>query len=78
MSRQADKVLIFDFGGQYAHLIARRVRELGYVPQIVPATYSKEKILADSEVKALVLSGGARSVYEKNALYKDRVTFFYE
>ena len=67
MSRQADKVLIFDFGGQYAHLIARRVRELGYVPQIVPATYSKEKILADSEVKALVLSGGARSVYEKNA-----------
>lgn len=67
MSREMKKILIFNFGGQYAHLIARRVRELGYVSKIVPTTYKSEKIVADTEITGLILSGGARSVYDKNA-----------
>lgn len=65
-------ILIFDFGGQYAHLIARRVKEYGLDAKIVPAELSREKLSKTSDVAGLILSGGARSVYEKNAPKFDR------
>jgi GMP synthase (glutamine-hydrolysing) len=61
-----NKVLVLDFGSQYTQLIARKVRELGVYSEIFPfdtplARLKKEK------PSGLILSGGPRSVYEKNA-----------
>ena len=61
------KVLILDFGGQYCHLIARRIRDAGVFAEVVPSDISAAKIKKDKDIKGIILSGGARSVYEKNA-----------
>ncbi|MFA6815687.1 MAG: glutamine-hydrolyzing GMP synthase [Lentisphaeria bacterium] len=58
-------VLVIDFGAQYSQLIARRVRECGVYCEIVPYTYTLEKIKAKNP-KALILSGGPSSVYGDN------------
>lgn len=62
-----DKIIIVDFGGQCSHLICRRVRDLGVVSEIWPPDISAAKLLADKEIKGVILSGGARSVYETDA-----------
>lgn len=61
------KIIILDFGGQYCHLISRRIRDLGVLAEVMPSDISAGKIIKDKEIKGLILSGGARSVYEKNA-----------
>lgn len=61
-------VLVLDFGGQYCHLISRRVRDLGVYSEILPYDTSVDKINQFSEeIKAVILSGGPSSVYEENA-----------
>ena len=55
------KVLILDFGSQYTHLIARRVRELKIYSEIVPFRISAAEI-EKQEVGAIILSGGPASV----------------
>lgn len=62
-----DKIVIFDFGGQYCHLIARRIRDLGVLTEVVPSDTPGEQISKDTNVKGVILSGGARSVYAKDA-----------
>ena len=57
-----DKILVLDFGGQYAHLISRRVRDLGYEAEIVPPSFSIEKLKHQS-ASGIILSGGARSEF---------------
>lgn len=59
-----ERVLIVDFGSQYAQLIARRVREQQCYAEIVPATISPKDV---KRAKALILSGGPASVYQKGA-----------
>ncbi|OIO55760.1 hypothetical protein AUJ46_00495 [Candidatus Peregrinibacteria bacterium CG1_02_54_53] len=55
-------IIILDFGGQYAHLIARRVRSLGAYSEIRdPSTSIKELKTA----AGIILSGGPQSVYDK-------------
>ncbi|MDP4001131.1 MAG: glutamine-hydrolyzing GMP synthase [bacterium] len=61
-----DKILILDFGGQYCHLIARRIRDLGVHAEIVPSNFSSKSIIKDKHVKGIILSGGAISVYSNN------------
>jgi GMP synthase (glutamine-hydrolysing) len=65
-----DTILVLDFGGQYCHLIARRIREHGVYSEIVPHDIKPEEIKTLGEkfnVKGLILSGGPASVYEPDA-----------
>ena len=70
MQVKYDTILVLDFGGQYCHLIGRRIRENGVYSEIVPHDISPEEVKALNEkfnVKGLILSGGPSSVYEPNA-----------
>jgi GMP synthase (glutamine-hydrolysing) len=62
-----DKIIILDFGGQYCHLISRRIRDAGVFAEVVASDISYAKIAKDKDIKGIILSGGARSVYDKNA-----------
>jgi len=64
-----DAILVLDFGGQYCHLIGRRVREQGVYSEIVQHDITPAEIKALDEkfnVKGLILSGGPDSVYAKD------------
>jgi len=70
MQTKYDTILVLDFGGQYCHLIARRIREHGVYSEIVPNDISPEEVAALNQkfnVKGLIFSGGPSSVYEPNA-----------
>jgi GMP synthase (glutamine-hydrolysing) len=58
------KIAVIDFGGQYAHLIASRVRRLGAYTEILS---NEESIETYNSYSGIILSGGPSSVYEKNA-----------
>ena len=65
-----DAILVLDFGGQYCHLIGRRVREQGVYSEIVPHDITPSEIEALDKkfrVKGLILSGGPDSVFQKDA-----------
>ena len=59
-----DKIAILDYGSQYTHLIATRIRRLGVYSEILDPTATKEQL---SVYKGIILSGGPASVYEKDA-----------
>jgi GMP synthase (glutamine-hydrolysing) len=61
-----DRVLVVDFGAQYAQLIARRVREAHVFSEIVPRDITVEEVAARAPT-GLVLSGGPASVYADDA-----------
>ncbi|HZJ48043.1 MAG TPA: glutamine-hydrolyzing GMP synthase [Acidimicrobiia bacterium] len=61
-----DRVLVVDFGAQYAQLIARRVREAHVFSEIVPRDISAESVAERSPI-GIILSGGPASVYEAGA-----------
>jgi len=65
-----DTILVLDFGGQYAHLISRRIRENGVYSEVVSCDINITDILDLSkkfEIKGLILSGGPSSVYDKDS-----------
>ena len=61
-----DRVLVLDFGSQFAQLIARRAREQHVYCEIVRHDISPEQIKRH-QPSGLILSGGPNSVYEPNA-----------
>jgi len=61
-----DRVLVVDFGAQYAQLIARRVREARVFSEIVPRDITAEQVRAGKPV-GIILSGGPSSVYAEDA-----------
>ncbi|MFX1310099.1 MAG: glutamine-hydrolyzing GMP synthase, partial [Promethearchaeota archaeon] len=60
-----DIIIVLDFGGQYTHLITRRIRDLGVYSEIRPFDISIAK-LKKTNPKAIILSGGPGSVYEQD------------
>ena len=59
-------VLVMDFGGQTAQLIARRIRDQNVFCQVVRHDLSADRIRA-LHPKGLILSGGPASVYGEGA-----------
>ncbi len=60
-----EKIAVLDFGGQYAHLIASRIRRLGAYTEIeFPEDFDGKRA---SGYHGIVLSGGPESVYEPGA-----------
>lgn len=69
-----DKIIVLDFGSQYAHLICRRIRECKVYSELVPYNISADE-LKRMEPKGLIFSGGPASVYEPNAPMCDKEIF---
>ncbi len=65
-----DRVLVIDFGAQYAQLIARKVREAKVFSEIVSRGLSAAEI-GDMEPVGIILSGGPASVYAEDAYVLD-------
>jgi len=65
-----NEIAILDFGSQYTHLIARRIRELGVISRIYPNDTPASKL---KNAVGIILSGGPKSLvndpkipYDKN------------
>ena len=61
-------IAILDFGSQYTHLIARRVRELGVQSMIYPTDVPAEAL---EHATGIILSGGPRSLVKDPQLAYD-------
>lgn len=62
MSDSRKKIIVLDFGSQYAHLIAKRFRMLGYYSEIALPSADLKTF---ENCKGVVFSGGPSSVYEE-------------
>ena len=64
-------ILVFNFGGQYCHLIARRIRDMGFEAQIVLPDISLEEV---KKIKpdGIIFSGSPASVIAKDAILTDK------
>jgi GMP synthase (glutamine-hydrolysing) len=60
------RILVLDFGSQYAQLIARRVREENVYCEIVRHDITADR-LREMAPRGIILSGGPASVYEQGA-----------
>jgi GMP synthase (glutamine-hydrolysing) len=56
-------IAVLDFGGQYSHLITRRVRECEVYSELLPFSTKRAELEA-LNAKAIILSGGPASVYD--------------
>ena len=60
------QIVILDFGSQSTHLIARRLKDLGYTAEILPS-HTSAKEVQERAPKGLIFSGSPDSVYENTA-----------
>ena len=63
-------IAVLDFGGQYSHLITRRVRECEVYSELLPHTTALKELL-ELNAKGIILSGGPSSVYDDGAPHCD-------
>ncbi len=61
-----EKIIVLDFGSQYAQLIVRRVREHGVFAQVLPCNTPFNTIKELNPI-GIILSGGPANVYGNNA-----------
>lgn len=61
-----DTILVIDYGSQYTHVIARRIREIGVYSKVIPYTTSAQ-LISSLSPKGIILSGGPNAVFEKGA-----------
>ena len=54
-------IAVLDAGGQYCHLLARRIREVGVQSHVLPIDTSSDQLAG---VSGIIISGGPRSVTE--------------
>ena len=59
-------IIVIDFGSQYSHLIARRIRELKVYSEVFTASSTWETV-RNINPKGVILSGGPASVYDPGA-----------
>jgi GMP synthase (glutamine-hydrolysing) len=59
-------IAVLDFGGQYSHLITRRIRECEVYSELFPYNKPADE-LRRLNAKGLILSGGPASVYDEGA-----------
>ncbi len=55
------QITVLDAGGQYCHLIARKVRELGVYAEVAPSETPASELAGR---KGIIISGGPASVYD--------------
>ncbi|MFZ2978403.1 MAG: glutamine-hydrolyzing GMP synthase, partial [Candidatus Magasanikiibacteriota bacterium] len=67
-----NEIAILDFGSQYTHLIARRVRELGVVSHIYKNDVDAKEL---KNAYGIILSGGPRSLVREPKLKIDEQIF---
>lgn len=66
-----EKIVVLDFGSQYAHLIAKRFRLLGYYSEIALPSSPLETF---EGAKGIVFSGGPASIYDdKIPAFNDKI-----
>ncbi len=59
---ERSKIVVLDFGSQYAHLIAKRFRAMGYYTEIALPSAELDVF---KNAKGIVFSGGPSSVYDE-------------
>jgi len=67
-------IYVLDFGGQYAHLLAQRIRKVGQVFTDIKCPDTPAAELADTAA-AIVLSGGPQSVFDEASPKVDSAIF---
>ena len=68
--QQRPQIAILDFGSQYSHLIARRLRELHIFCELYSCLVPSEELFFinnQKQIIAIILSGGPNSVYDAMA-----------
>ena len=62
-----ERIIILDFGGQYAHLIASRIRRSNVLAEIYNPDEVGLDFFQDDTIKGIILSGGPQSVYDEGS-----------
>lgn len=64
MHNPAPQIIVLDAGGQYCHLIARRVREFGIYAEVKPSEAPAAELKG---ARGIIISGGPSSVYDEGS-----------
>jgi len=69
---KSPQIIVLDTGGQYCHLIARKVREFGVYAEVRPSETPASQLAG---ARGLIISGGPSSVYEPGSPTVDPAIF---